>query len=1011
MKKPNKRRIALLIFLSLLICASGLQASEVNLQAAPTSMKKVVGVVTDISEFPVPGATILEIGTNNATMTDIDGKFTIEVNPDATLSISYIGYNTQKIKITNKLNLEIKLTDDISMLDEIIVVGYNTVSKSQMTGSIAKVKGEDMAFATSPTLESRLQGKVPGLMILSGSGQPGSDNLQIRIRGSGSINGSNTPLYIMDGIMVEPGQFAALNPNDIADLQVLKDASATAIYGSRGANGVITITTKSGGSKNGKTVFNYRAQFGVSKMRDYVDMMSSEENILYQSILVGQKPTSTQFPLMSYLKQEKDGTISDDGKALLVRARANDTDWIGEMSQTGFLMDHSFSVSGGKEKTRFFLSASYLDQEGVLKKSAMDRISVRLNLDHTVNKYISFGVKLSGGYSNVNFSDPESGQGRNGWTNPWFTALLAYPYENPTDWNNKDNPTLLTKYFDSKLGKLKIVGAAFVKADITDWLSVRSNFGMDYMNNKLFKTIDRNHPAVASVKGSMDQMVNYFNRYTWTNTVNVNKVFNGVHTLNAVAGFELFNGEYYSFNQTGYDINQALSESPAGIGDKTGSSNNRPSIGGSKTRNNLLSFFTQASYSYDNRYSISASLRHDTSSRFADGNKSALFYSVGASWNIRNESFMDGVDWLDILKLRASHGTTGNQDGISNFGTFDGYSNVSYGGNSGYIHSQIGNPDLRWETSAQTNIGVDASFFESRLNVTLDAYYIKTKDLYMHKSLSKTSGFGSILVNAGSVSNQGVELSVQANIIDKPDFKWNLGANFTYNKNTVLDLGTWKNAEGKFQNGDLIYEEGKSLGTWSMYEWAGVNPQTGDVEFYKEDGTTTPKESEAVKVDKFGSFEIPYFGGFNTSFSYKTISLDIAFTYAFDYTIMNASRWYLNNHNFNGNKPTYMLDLWQKPGDETDVPRLDSPYNVSPWASQFLEDASYLRLKTLRLNYSFPQRWMKKILISSLSLYAQAENVWTLTEYTGADPEVNGSVDYMSYPKPFTVSLGIDINF
>lgn len=983
-----------------------------NLASAQQSKRTVKGSIIDKDGEPLPGVTVLVKGTTVGVSSDIDGKFTLSMPAEMkTLVVSFVGMKTQEVSVDGKNEVTVKLEAANESLDEVVVVGYNSVKKSQMTGAVDVVKGNDLAFESSPTLESRLQGKVPGVMIISGSGQPGSDDLQIRVRGTGSISGSNTPLYIMDGVMVEPGQFASLNPNDIADMQVLKDASATAIYGSRGANGVFVITTKKG--KAGQTHFNYRNQFGFSNAKDFVDMMDSEENIKYQTICVTQKPGDKSFPLMPMLEKELKGqALTADEQARLDMARATNTNWFDEMTRTGFLTEHDLSASGGNEKTKFFVSASYLNQNGILKKSNMDRISGRLNLDHEVNKYINFGVKLSLGYSKVNFSDPKAGEGRNGWSNPWFTARLAYPYESPEGWYNGDNPTLITKYYEQKLNKLKLIGSTYLNVNITDWISVKTNFGMDYMNNKRFNYLDREHPKAVSYKGSMYQMMSDLARYTWTNTVNVNKTFNERHTLNAVAGMEMFQGKWYTFDQTGYNVNPSMSESPAGIGDKVGSSDNRPRIGGGRTVSNLLSYFAQASYSLDNKYSIAASLRYDESSKFQGSNKSAVFWSLGASWNMRSEDFMQNLDWMDMLKFRVSYGTTGNQDGISDFGTYDGYGNVSYNGESGYVHSQIGNPALKWETSAQTNAGFDFSLFESRLSGTIDYYYIKTKDLYMDKKISTTSGFSSITTNAGSIANQGIEVSLNGDVLRKPDFTWSIGLNFTYNRNKILDLGTWKNAEGKFQNGDVLYEEGKPLGTWSMVEWAGVNPETGEVWFYDGNGGKTEEIANAPKVDNFKSSEIPYFGGFNTNLRYKGLSLSLAFTYAYDFTVMNASKWYLDNHSFNGNKPKYMLTMWQKPGDVTNVARFDAKNNPSPWASQFLEDASYLKLKNVRLTYQLPERWMKKThFFDSFSVYAQAENVWTLTNYTGADPEVNGSTDYMSYPKPFTMTFGMDINF
>lgn len=991
------------------LCAALLSlASGWTAGAQPKPTLRTV-TVTDAAG-PVVGASVVVKGTVTGASTDAAGCTTIPCGDDDLLTVSFIGYETQEIAVKARTRIAVTLVEDARRLDEVVVVGYNTVRRAQMTGALAQVDGKKLEFQSSATLESRLQGQTPGVMISGGSGQPGSSDLSIRVRGTGSINGSNTPLYIMDGVMVESADFAALNSNDIADIQVLKDASATAIYGSRGANGVIVITTKSG--RSGRTNVNYRNQFGFSFLVDYIDMMNSEQNLQYQLQCVQSEPNSNFYPMMQLLKRELEGTASEADLARLAKARATDTDWMDLMTQTGFMQEHAVSVSGGGDKTRFFISGSYLTQQGILKKSALDRYAMRFNIDHKITKWLDLGLKSTVGYSSTTFADPEAGAGRQDWSNPWFTTLLAYPYESPDEWYNADNPTLITKYYDRVTGRLKSVASAYLKASITDWLSVKSNYGLDFMYNRSTSTLHRDHPNARQNHGYYSEGSSELFRYTWTNTVNVNKEFDGGHALNAVAGAELFQGKWRSGRFTGYDLNSDMMDSPAGIGDKNGSSQFPPSVGGGRTMSNLLSFFMQASYSFRNRYNFSMSLRNDTSSKFHSENASATFWSVGANWLVSSEPWMASLTWIDQLKVRASYGTTGNQDGVSDFGTFDGYTNSSYNGESGYAHSQLGNSQLRWETSAQANVGIDLGLFDSRVNLTLDLYNITTKDLYMSKNISWTSGFGSILTNAGSIVNRGIEIGVNTTPVRTEHFRWDLGFNYTYNKNKITDLGTWSNAEGSYRNGDTLYALGRPLGTWSMPYYAGVNPQNGVPMFYDDYGQLTSDINKAYMGDHFGSYEVPVFGGISTGLSYKGVRLDAQFTYACDYTVMNCSRWYMDNHKFNGNKPVYMLDMWMKEGDVTDVPAFRDGIQPSPMASQFLEDASYLRLKTLRLSWSLPENWMRKTrFIRNLTIYAQGENLYTWTGYRGADPEVNGARDVMSYPKPRTVTFGLDMNF
>ena len=981
----------------------------------------VTGLVTDKNEMPIIGASVVVEGTTIGAITDFDGNFTLSIPANATrLSISYIGYTTQIVDI-DRTKFNIILEEESFNIDEVVVVGYNTVKRGQITGSVDMVKSDKIAQQSSASLEDRLQGKVAGLMISTGSGQPGSSDVKIRIRGTGSINGSNTPLYILDGVMIEAAQFASLNNDDIADIQVLKDASATAIYGSRGSNGVIVITSKRG--KEGKTHVSYNLRMGTSILPEpKTRMMTGPENILYQTYCVEANPNSKSFPLMYLLgleNKENAGTITSEeldmlnaGRDRLAAARATDTDYMDEMTRNGFTMEHIVSVNGGNEKTKFYVSGSFLKQDGILKKSGLSRYSGRMNLDHKISNVFDFGVKGSIGYTESKFADPDAGQGRTNWGNPFFTALLAYPYENPETWINGDNPTLITKYYDRNKNMLRLLGSAYLNVHFTDWLRFNTNFGIDYYGSKSMSTLDRNHPKAVSNHGYLSQSTSDMRRYTWTNTLNFMKVFNEVHYLTGVVGLEMYDGIYSSFNQTGYDLDPFMNQSPAGIGDKTGASKNPPKIGGGKTHSNLISYFTQWNYTFKDRYNFSASVRYDESSKFLGKNKGAAFWSLGAAWDISREEFMERFKNVDQLKIRASYGTTGNQDGISDFGTRNGYSKTSYNSLAGYHHTTLGNDQLQWETSEQFDLGADVRLFGNRLNLAADFYMKNTRDLLMFKKISHTSGFGSIQTNAGSIRNTGIELGISATPVRTRDFEWTIGANITYNKNKITDLGTWANEDNRFVDGDRLYEVGKPLGTWYMVEFAGVNPQTGEAWFEDQKGGKTEDINVAPKVDKFKSSEVPVFGGFDTSLSYKGFTLSANFTYALNYYVMNGTRWYVDNHNFNGNKPAYMLTMWRKPGDVTNVPRFDAKNNPSPWASQFLEDASHLRMKTLRLGWDAPRKMLERQkVLSGLNIYAQGENLFTVTKYSGMNPEVNGDTDLMSFPTPIAITFGVNLSF
>ncbi|MBR0500734.1 MAG: TonB-dependent receptor [Bacteroidales bacterium] len=983
----------------------------------------VRGTVTDENGETIPGATIMIKGTNMGTVADANGYYVFPgVDEDAVLVFTTIGFVTSEIPVNGRAVINATLAEDVLKLSEVVVVGYNTVRRAQVTGAIETVKADRIADETSATLEDRLKGKVAGLLISSSSGAPGTEDFRIRIRGNGSINSSNTPLYILDGNMVPSAQFANLNSDDIADVQVLKDASATAIYGSRAANGVIVLTTKRGSP--GKTTVTYNMKTGTQLLRPYpVEMMNSAQFLEWELLTVTQNPASKVFPMQQWLRIEQavnNGTataseIADwnaQGKQILADARATDTDWVKLMTQTGFTMEHSISVSGGDSKTRFFVSGSYMDQKGTLKGSTFTRYSGRLNLSHKINNVVSMGVNATIGYSHQH----QQGDGgtRNSYQNAWFTAVLAYPYYDET-WTSKDNPTWLTKYVSRNNDVLRLVGTAYVQLQFTDWLFFKTNLGMNHRSNQGFFTIHRDHPTQASLLGTMTQSLSNGDSYTWTNTLNFMKNFNKVHDLSAVVGYELYRNGSYSMSMTGYDIDPDMMESTAGIGDTSGTSANKPNISGSKTQNRLMSAFFQANYGYDNRYIGSVSLRYDNSSKFQGKNKGAMFYSVGFSWNVANEQFLKQYENIDQLRLRLSYGTTGNQDGINNFVTYAGWGKASYNGYSGYVMNSIGAPDLRWEKSAQAGVGVDFSMWNGRLKTTVDWYRKDTKDLIMSKSISRISGFSSISTNAGSIRNSGIEITLEGTPIKTKAFAMTIGGNFTYNKNQLTDLGTWANADGYYRSGSSWYQVGMPIGTWARREFGGIDPATGQVMFVKEDGTLTASSGQAPYKTLWSTYNPPYFGGFYTNFKLYGFSLGVNWNFAAGHYIQNGNRGYHDNLTFNGNKPVYILEgMWREPGQVgAEYPRIN-PANGStnPGTNHQIEPGDYLRLKLAKLSYTFDRKRLQKVkFLSGVDLFVQGENLLTFTKYTGVEVETTGSSDNLAYPHPMTFTGGVNIRF
>ncbi|MBQ0085704.1 MAG: SusC/RagA family TonB-linked outer membrane protein [Prevotella sp.] len=981
----------------------------------------VSGTVVDEVGVPVIGAIVMVQNTSNAATTDNNGQYVLKNVPtDATLFASLIGYKELTVPVNGKAKIDLTLKEETLRLDEVLVVGYNTVKRTQVTGAIQAVQSEKLVNETSPTLEQRLQGKVAGLFIAGSSGQPGDESFNVTIRGNGSINSSNTPLYIMDGNMVPASQFATLNAEDIEDIQVLKDASATAIYGSRGANGVIVITTKRG--KDGKATVSYNFKIGVEKERDSrIPMMNTEEWLEYERICMEQNPTSTLFPMIQWLRIEKainDGTASAadrakweaSGRDILSTARATDTDWLDLMTQTGYTQEHTVSVNGGNSSTRFFVSGGYMDEKGILIGSTFKRYSARINVSHKLNKIFSLGMNSSIGYSRQH-SKADSGS-RNSYQNAWFTTLLAYPYYDAT-WTSKDNPTWLLQYRDNNNNTLRLVGSAYVQAQITPAFTFKSNLGLNTNIINGFTTIHKDHPTQSATGGTMTQSYSNLFSYTWTNTLNYMKNFKNVHDVSGVIGFEMYNTQSYNFSQTGYDIDPLLMTTPAGIGDTTGTSNNKPNISGSKDMNRLLSYFTQWNYGYKNKYMGSASIRYDESSKFQGKNKGAVFWSVGFAWNLHNEDFLRSNENIDQLKFRTSYGTTGNQDGISSFVTFATWGKNSYDGKSGYTMSALGNPDLRWESSAQFSAGVDFAMYNGRFKTSLEYYRKDTQDLIMSKSISRTTGFSSISTNAGSIRNSGVELTVEGSPVKTKNFTWTIGGNIAYNHNQVTDLGTWANEDGYYRSGSTWYEEGLPLGTWARRKFAGIEPQTGQVMYYRADGSTTTNSGEAAYFHEWGSYNPPFYGGWNTSIRYKNLTLAANFNFAFGHYIYDANTGYHNNLKFNGNKPKYILEgLWRAPGDTGCIYPSTNASNQNSGLDYQLEKGDYMRLKLLKLSYSLNRHALEALKVfSGVDFFVQTENIWTITKFSGNDPEVRGSSNNLAYPKPYTVTGGVNVRF
>ncbi|MCG8580977.1 MAG: TonB-dependent receptor [Bacteroidales bacterium] len=1019
-------------FMALLCCVS------IGLLQAQT--RTITGTVTNEDDgFTMPGVSVLVKGTTVGTVTNFDGQYNLSVPEDAqTLVFSFIGMATQEIALEGQSAIDVVLKSDSENIDEVVVTAYGSKGKVGLKGAISVVSAEELEQIPVASFDQMLQGKTTGLQISSGSGQPGSSNTKVRIRGTGSIMASNEPLYVVDGVPIEPGVFGSLNANDFETVSVLKDASSTAIYGSRASNGVILITTKSG--TEGATTVNVRHQSGVSiKGTEKFDMMNSSEKLWFEQ-LAKKGPgweLSPMNPNYDLLSPEAQAANVEE----LNRLRQINTDWQEQFYRTGKTMSNEVNFSGGTQKTKYYVSYQNYYQEGISYRSDLNRNTGRLNLDHQLFKNLKVGINTTIGQSRINNIESEGGINL---SNPYAAVYLANPWEEPYDANGQLLPGNYqfsnihlsddenSKYFNpyAKTGanaldmmsnstdideETKFIGAFTLEWDILPYLTAKSQYGIDYRHTLNERWVSPDS-YVASTLGDGDAgrdgvISEEFTRRTatsFTNTLDFKKVFNDIHTVSAVLGTEYLHRDYFGFGYTGYGLEAKLPETPAAITPGDNSNNYIASVNGYKSQRKLFSLISLVNYTYDGKYTFSGSLRRDGSSAFGTNNQYATLYSAGFTWDVTREAFMSNVDWVNNLKFRISYGTTGNQEGLGNFESKTLWSNTSYANNAGYYLSQAGDPDIKWEVAHKFNVGIDYHLFNNRLNGSIDFYNDRTSDLFIAQTFSAWDGVpgNSKTTNAGEMRNRGAELLINYDIIRNRELTWSVGTNLSYNDNEITDLGQ----VNEFEQGTSIVRVGLPISSHYIVKWAGVNPATGDAMYYTKDGQITSNYSMDDSVADFGSSEPPFFGGFNTSLSYKGFELSAHFTFAQGFYRFNNQSFFQENPNFaQFNLSTDMLDIWQKPGDITEI---QGAHSQREFSSKDIEDASYVRFRNLMVAYNMPQSILKKVgLIKRMKIYGQGQNLFTWTKWTGFDPEDSNNLASYEYPTPRIFTVGLDLTF
>ncbi len=996
--------------------------------SASAQNRTITGTVTAQEDgMPIPGVSVKVKGTTIGVSTDATGKFAISVPSSATtLEISSIGFVMRSLPIGSSNVVNVALLTDSKALGEVVVTGYGNLLKEKFTGSSNKVDSKAIENIPMASFDQILQGRAPGLYVAAGSGQPGS-SARVTIRGIGSISGTTTPLYIVDGVPIESGAFSTMNPNDFESVDVLKDAAATAIYGSRGSNGVIVVNTKRG--KSGELNFGYNTQFGFSnRTTPRFEMLNSKQRIQFEEE-VGLESGRTIGPGW-YLSPNNPANagLSAADKAFNANAldslRNSSIDWTDYFFRTGKMQQHEVNASGGGESVRFYTSVSYLNQEGIANDSYLERYTLRNNLDFK-HKRLSGSLNATAGYSNSRFI---VGEASTAIVNPFAAAHYALPYEKPyingTLYHTGNIGTSPLEIFDfregsdalerassslSKSNQIKATVNGKLAYEITTGLTASTLFGLDFRETNGTSLIRPGTYSGSQVsngrQGSLSENLVRNLQMVSTSMLRYSKNINNLHDFDLQGIFETTANRYKTFTYTGFGINPKLIGTPAGItpGSATGFI---PTIGGGRTQNLLVSIMGVGRYTYNDKYTISASYRYDGSSTVPDATRWKGFYSFGANWNVKKENFLEEVNWLNGLRLRASYGLTASPFS-SDFAYLPTYSNTRYASVTGVFPNAPGNPAYDWEYTKQLDIGVDFEMLDSRVRGGVDFYNKDVNNLFISQSLSGTSGFSSLSVNAGSLYNKGVDGHIQGDVIRNTDFRLTFGVNANYNKNQITDLGEVT----EFIQGTSIIRVGLPLGTHFIPGWAGVNPANGNPQYYNLDGSVTSTyDRTAQSAATFGTYQPNFQGGFNTSLDYKGVFFEAFFTFANNVTRYNNEDFFNENVSFGtSNQSTMVLDRWRKPGDITNVQRYGSARQFS---SKDLQDASFLRFRNFTIGYRIPESIVQRTkVLRAATVSLQGQNLYTWTSWRGFDPEDNNNIATFEYPNPRTFTFGINLKF
>ena len=1017
----------------------------------------VKGSVSD-ADGPLMGATVKVKGTSNATITDLDGKYTISVSPGQTLEVSYIGYVSKDVKVGDKTTIDIIMEADGRLLSDVVVVGYGQMKRSDLTGSVVSVDDKAIKQSVPTSIDQVLQGRAAGVQIQANSGTPGG-NSSIRIRGTNSINLTSQPIFVIDGVVIETSTsddssnpLAAINPNDIVSMDILKDASATAIYGSRASNGVIMVTTRRG--QKGDAMVTYDGYVGWQNMPKHLDVLNLQEYAQHYNAIAD---AQIKNPSANFVRPD----LLSEG-----------TDWQDELFRNAFTTSHNVGISGGKEGISYAFSGGYLDQEGIALGSSFNRLTLRSNIDAQLKSWLKGGIS---------FSMTSSKQKLGTDNNLIMNALRSQPstavynadggFDGPDDVWMPENPVAIALLRDNYNKKENFRLNTYLEATIIKGLTLKTEISADYNNQRYYYYEPDYQLGIKTNDIRTGKWTKTNSKYwSWRNILTYDTAIAEKHNINFMLGQEMSHShwETQASTATGYLSNSATDPSAGDVTQSTGT--------GSQVNSSIFSYFGRLFYNFDDRYLLTATLRRDGSSKFAEDNRWGWFPSAALAWKVSNENFLKDNKVLNNLKLRLGWGATGNQN-VENWAYMALLASKTTPWGTGVLNGNNANPNLKWETTYSTNVGLDFAFFNNRIEFIVDWYYKKTKDLLLQMPLPGflgSTGQGAATnpwANVGSIRNTGVEFTLNTVNIDKGDFLWRSNVVFSLNRNKVTALDT--------ENSELYYNlsigsdntnvtktvVGKPIGQFWGYKVVGMfnNPE----DFYYKDAQGNVKqvalpEGETIGKNEawlgdfifddingdgvitnddqtfIGNPEPKFTWGFGNTFSYKGFDLTVFFTGSYGNDVINYNRRWTEITGSTSNLSKDVLgyarvEMIDPNGPDdfrnyhvvnagTTMPRLytDSYKNLNNRMSDnYVEDGSYIRLQNVSLAYTFPKSWTKKIHLENLKIYCNIQNLFTWSEYKGYDPEVGSlygntllnGVDYGRYPTPRIYTVGLNVAF